>query len=51
MKAKPAELAGPWSHIISARPRLTARALRLLGRSVPANIRDDEVIELVERPA
>jgi hypothetical protein len=38
-----------WGRVVDARPKVTARALRYLGRPVPANVDDDDVIVLVER--
>lgn len=37
-----------WADALQLRPKLTARGLRALGRPVPASVRDDECVVLVE---
>jgi hypothetical protein len=43
----PPNKGGSWGAVVADRPQLTAKALRALGRPVPANVDDRDVIVLV----
>lgn len=40
---------GSWGDSVLLRPKLTAKALRALGRPVPQNIDDNETIVLITK--